>query len=142
MSKPFIGGGSGGAEILEEDNELKLIEQRKLAQMRKRITATAAPKSQKDEKTSRQLVEEKLYDRGTEVLDAAYSYFPEQTAKIVDELAAMVKDGRLAGQISGGELYSVFRQIGLRFNMKTSFKVQDRGRLVDLSEKLMRKEEG
>lgn len=142
MSKPFIRGGTGGEEILEEDNELKLIEQRKLAQMRKRITATAAPaKAPKEEKTSRQLVEEKLYDRGREVLDAAYSYFPEQTAKIVDELAAMVRDGRLVDKISGGELYSVFRQIGLRFNLKTSFKVQDRGRLVDLSEKLMRKEE-
>jgi DNA-binding TFAR19-related protein (PDSD5 family) len=136
---------SGEAENLDEDNELKLIEQRKLAEMRKRIALTSAqkpPNPPKEEKTSRQLVEERLYDRGTEVLDAAYSYFPAQTPKIVDELAAMVRDGKLVDKISGGELYAVFRQVGLRFNLKTSFKVQDRGRLVELSEKLRRKEDG
>ncbi len=129
---------------MEEDNELKLIEKRKLAEMRRRITAAPAPAqtAPKEEKTSRQLVEGMLYDRGNEVLDAAYTYFPAQTPKIVDELAAMVKDRRLVDKISGGELYSLFRQIGLRFNLKTSIRVQDRGKLVELSEKLKQKEEG
>lgn len=129
---------------MEEDNELKLIERRKLAEMRKRISATSAAQkaTQREEKTSRQIVEEMLYDRGTEVLDAAYTYFPEQTPKIVDELASMIKDGKLTEKVSGGELYTVFRQIGLRFNLKTSIRVEDKGRLVDLSEKLIRKEEG
>lgn len=127
---------------MEEDNELKLIERRKLAEMRKRIASTPPPKPQKEEKTSRQVVEEMLYDRGTEVLDAAYRIFPEQTAKIVDELAEMARDGKLVEKISGGELYSVFREVGLRFNLRTSIRVEDRGRLVDLSEKLKRKEEG
>lgn len=141
MSKPFIGEEAVGAENLEEDNELKLIEQRKLAEMKKRITSVSAQKAPKEEKSSRQVLEEMLYDRGAEVLGEAYSYFPAQTPRIVEELAAMVRDGRLTGKISGGELYSVFRQLGLRFNLKTSIKVQDRGKLVDLSEKLMRKEE-
>ena len=130
---------------MEEDNELKQIEQKKLAEMKRRISATATSAAQpkpKEEKTSRQLVEEMLYDRGSEVLDAAYTYFPEQTPKIVDEIASMIKDGKLAEKISGGELYSVLRQVGLRFNLKTSIKVQDRGRMVDLSEKLIPKEEG
>jgi DNA-binding TFAR19-related protein (PDSD5 family) len=129
---------------LEEDNELKVIEKRKLAEMKRRISATAAPtqKPPKEEKTPRQLVEEMLYDRGDEVLEAAYTYFPEQTPKIVDELADLVRSGKLVDKISGGELYAVFRQIGLRFNLKTSIRVQDRGRLVDLSEKLMKEGEG
>jgi DNA-binding TFAR19-related protein (PDSD5 family) len=129
---------------LEEDNELKHIEQRKLAEMKKRISATSvpSPKAPKEEKTSRQIVEGMLYDRGAEVLDAAYGYFPAQTPKIVDELATMIKDGRLQDKISGGELYSLLREIGLRFSLKTSIRVQDRGRLVELSEKLKRKEEG
>jgi DNA-binding TFAR19-related protein (PDSD5 family) len=144
LSKPFIGEESGGAENLEEDSELKLIEQRKLAEMKRRISATTAAtqKAPKEEKTPRQVVEEMLYDRGAEVLDAAYAYFPEQTPKIVEELAEMIKGGKLAEKISGGELYKVLREIGLRFNLKTSIKVQDRGKLVDLSEKLKRKEEG
>jgi DNA-binding TFAR19-related protein (PDSD5 family) len=130
---------------LEEDQELKLIEERKLAEMKRRVTTATppkAPKAPKEEKPARQIVSEMLYDRGDEVLDAAYSFYPLQTARIVNELATMIKDGKLADKISGGELYSVFRQVGLRFSLKTSIKVQDRGKLVDLSEKLMRKEEG
>jgi len=125
---------------LEEDQELKLLEERKLAQMRKRITS-APLKVPKDERTSRQVVKEMLYDRGDEVLDAAYSFYPEQTERIVGELAAMIRGKRFNEKISGGELYSVFRQLGLRFNMKTSIKVQERGRFVELSEKLKRRED-
>ena len=124
---------------MEDDAELKLLEQRKLHAMRKRISE-AAPQP-KHEKTDREVVEGILYDRGDEVLDAAYSFYPNETARLVREIAAMVKDGRLKGSIPGGELYSIFRQLGLRFSLKTSIKVQDKGKLVDLSEKLGRKED-
>ncbi len=126
---------------MEEDQELKLIEQRKLAEMKKRMKTSAPAKAAKEGKTARQTVQGMLYDRGDEVLDAAYSSYPEQTARIVEELAGMVRDGRLAEKIPGGELYAVFRQLGLRFNLKTSIKVQERGKMVDLSEKLKRREE-
>jgi len=119
---------------LEEDAELKLIERRKLEEMRRRMKAASPPP--KAEKTDRQVVEGMLYDRGDEVLEAAYSYFPRETESLVKELAGMVKSGRFTGKVSGGELYSILRQVGLRFNLKTSIKVEDKGRLVDLSEKL------
>jgi len=119
---------------LEEDAELKLIERRKLEEMRRRVkAATPLPKA---EKTDRQVVEGMLYDRGDEVLEAAYSYYPRETESLVKELAGMVKSGKFSGKVSGGELYSILRQVGLRFNLKTSIKVEDKGRLVDLSEKL------
>ncbi|MDV3277727.1 MAG: hypothetical protein LYZ69_04580 [Nitrososphaerales archaeon] len=126
---------------MEEDAELKIIEQRKMEQMKKRLTASAPQKPEKAEKPSRQTVEEMLFDRGDEVLDAAYSFFPEQTERIVEELARMIRDGRLKEKVSGGELLSVFRQLGLRFNLKTSIKVQERGKFVELSEKLKRRED-
>ena len=122
---------------MEEDVDLKLLEQRKLEQMRRRIKATAATKQ---EKTGRQVVEEVLYDRGDEVLDAAYSFYPRETERLVTELAAMIKDGRFKGKIAGGELLSIFREMGLRFRVPTSIKVMDQGKLVDLSEKLGRKQ--
>ncbi len=124
---------------MEEDAELKLLERRKMEAMRRRIKTT--PAEAKSEKSDRQVVEEMLYDRGDEVLDAAYSFYPLQTERMVKELAGMVKDGRLKDRVAGGELYSIFRQLGLRFRLKTSIRVQDRGKLVDLSEKLSRKEE-
>lgn len=124
---------------MEEDAELRLLERKKLEAMRRRIKAAPAPT--KAEKSDRQVVEEMLYDRGDEVLDAAYSFYPVQTEGMVKELAGMVRNGRLKEKVSGGELYSIFRQLGLRFRLKTSIRVQDKGKLVELSEKLSRKEE-
>lgn len=124
---------------MEEDTELRLLERRKLEAMRKRIKTT--PQPAKEKRSDRQVVQEMLFDRGDEVLDAAYSFYPVQTERMVKELAGMVREGRLKDRVSGGELYSIFRQLGLRFRLKTSIRVQDRGKLVDLSEKLSRKDE-
>jgi DNA-binding TFAR19-related protein (PDSD5 family) len=128
----------GAHGIMEEDADLKLLEQRKLEEMRRRLKA-AAPAA-KQEKTDRQVVEGLLYDRGDEVLEAAYSFYPNETEKLVKEIAGMIRDGRLTEKIAGGELLSIFRQLGLRFRLSTSIKVMDQGKLVDLSEKLGRKE--
>ena len=122
---------------MEEDADLKLLEHRKLEEMRRRMKAVA-PQA-KQEKTDRQVVEEMLYDRGDEVLEAAYSFYPEETGKLVKELAGMIRDGRLKEKVAGGELLSIFRELGLRFRLKTSIKVMDQGKLVDLSEKLSKK---
>ncbi len=124
---------------MDEDADLKLLEQRKLEALRRRLKAAAPPSKQ--ERTDRQVVEGMLYDRGDEVLDAAYSFYPNETEKLVKEIAAMIKGGRLTEKVSGGELFSIFRQLGLRFRLRTSIKVMDQGKLVDLSEKLGRKEE-
>ena len=126
---------------MEDDAEVRLLEQRKLEALKKRMKATSQAPAKK-EKTDREMVEGILYDRGDEVLEAAYSFYPEQTEAMVRELAGMIRSGRLTERVSGGELYSVCRQLGLRFRLKTSIRVQDRGKLVDLSEKLSREEEG
>jgi DNA-binding TFAR19-related protein (PDSD5 family) len=124
---------------MEEDSDLKLLEHRKLEEMRRRLkAATPAPRGQQ---TNREAVLAMLYDRGDEVLDAAYTFYPNETERLVGELASMIRDGRLTERIAGGELLSIFRQLGLRFSLKTSIKVQDRGKFVDLSEKLSRRED-
>ena len=122
---------------MEEDADLKLLERRKLEALKRRLKATAP--AAKEEKTDRQVVESMLYDRGDEVLEAAYSFFPGETERLVKELAGMVRDGRLTEKLGGGELYSIFRQLGLRFRLNTSIRVMDQGKLVDLSEKLKRR---
>ena len=122
---------------MEEDADLKLLERRKLEEMRRRMKA-AAP-APKHEKTDREVVDGMLYDRGDEVLEAAYSFYPKETETLVKEIAGMIRDGRLTEKIAGGELFSIFRQLGLRFRLNTSIRVMDQGKLVDLSEKLGRK---
>lgn len=126
---------------MEDDAEVRLLERRKLEALKKRIRATTQTPAKK-ERTDREMVEGILYDRGNEVLEAAYSFYPAQAESMVRELAEMIRQGRLVERISGGELYSICRQLGLRFRLKTSIKVQDRGKLVDLSEKLSREAQG
>ena len=98
---------------MEEDAELKLITQRKLAQM-KRMAATTSAKPQKAEKTDR----------------------------IVRELSRLIREGKFNEKISGGDLYSLFRNLGLRFKLNTSMKVEEKGRLIDIGEKFRLKREG
>jgi DNA-binding TFAR19-related protein (PDSD5 family) len=124
---------------MEEDADLKMLEQRKLESIRRRLKA--AEPQPRAQKSDREVVLGMLYDRGDEVLNTAYSFYPKQTERLVKELAGMIREGRLAEKVTGGELYSIFRQLGLRFRLNTTIKVQDRGKLVDLSEKLGRKEE-
>ena len=90
---------------MEEDADLKLLEQRKLEAIKRRLKA-AAP-AEKHEKTDRQVVEGMLYDRGDEVLDAAYSFYPAETERLVKEIASMIRDGKLT-EGSPGENCSPF----------------------------------
>jgi DNA-binding TFAR19-related protein (PDSD5 family) len=132
---------------LDEDLELKMINARKLAEMKKRAERASAAASlaaaPKAEKSPKDVVLETLYDRGDEVLEAAYQAFPRETELIVGQLARILKQAGARERISGGELYSLFRSLGLRFSLKTTIKVQDKGRFVDLKDKLkMDTEEG
>ena len=127
---------------MEEDRELSLINARKMAELKRRMEQAAAAKAPKPpEKTSREVLAEKLFDRGDEVLEAAYSHYPTQTPLVVDQLAGYIKKNPGIEKISGGELLEIFRTLGLRFSLKTSIKVQERGKFVDLADKFKLKQE-
>lgn len=127
---------------MEDDSELSRINARKMAELKRRIEQASAPKPAKpQERSSREVVLEKLYDRGDEVLDAAYSYYPNDAPKVVDQIAKFLKQNPGTEKISGGELLQIFRALGLRFSLKTSIKVQERGKFVDLAEKFKQKRE-
>jgi DNA-binding TFAR19-related protein (PDSD5 family) len=128
---------------LEEDAELNLINARKLAELKKRaerasvasaLSKGAAP--QKPAKSSKEILLEALYDRGDEVLQTAYQVYPRQTGIVVEQLARLLVQNGMREKISGGELLQLFRNLGLRFSMKTTIKVQDKGKFVDLKDKL------
>lgn len=133
---------------MDEDTELSLINARKLAELKKRAerataASAAAAQAQKPAKSSREILLEALYDRGDEVLETAYMTYPRQTGLVVEQLARLLKQRGPGERISGGELYQLFRNLGLRFSLKTTIKVQDKGKFVDLKDKLkMDMEEG
>ncbi len=135
---------------MDEDAELNFINARKLAELKKRaqlasaasaLAKTAAPP--KPAKSSRDVLLAALYDRGDEVLQTAYQAYPRQTEIVVEQLARLLIQNGSKERISGGELYQLFRNLGLRFSLKTTIKVQDKGRFIDLKDKLkMDMEEG
>ncbi|MDA4122988.1 MAG: hypothetical protein OK456_07410 [Thaumarchaeota archaeon] len=124
---------------MEDDQELSQINAKKMAALKKRVQiATAAAdlaKSQPVEKTSREVLSEFLYDRGDEVLETAYGYYPSQTEIVVDQLAGYLRKNPKTEKIRGGELYSIFRRVGMRFPLKTTIKIQERGKFIDLKDK-------
>jgi DNA-binding TFAR19-related protein (PDSD5 family) len=127
---------------LDEDLELKMINARKLAELKKRAerasaaTLAASTAASTPQKSSREVVLDALYDRGDEVLQTAYQAYPRETEVIVQQLARLLKQAGARERISGGELYALFRNLGLRFSLKTTIKVQDKGKFVDLKDKL------
>jgi len=124
---------------LDEDAELNLINARKLAELKRRasiasaVTPAPAPRQVKSDKD---VLLEVLYDRGDEVLRTAYQAYPRQTEVVVAQLARLLKQNGMRERISGGELYHLFRNLGLRFSLKTTIKIQDKGKFVDLKDKL------
>jgi len=135
---------------LDEDAELNLINARKLAELKRRAerasaasALSASATTTKAGKSDRDVLLEVLYDRGDEVLQTAYQAYPRQTEIIVAQLARLLKQNGMREKISGGELYQLFRNLGLRFSLKTTIKVQEKGKFVDLKDKLkMDMEEG
>jgi DNA-binding TFAR19-related protein (PDSD5 family) len=134
---------------LDEDAELNMINARKLAELRRRVerasaasALSASASSAKPARSDRDVLLEVLYDRGDEVLETAYQAYPRQTEIVVAQLARLLKQNGMRERISGGELYQLFRNLGLRFALKTTIKVQDKGRFVDLKDKLKMDMEG
>jgi DNA-binding TFAR19-related protein (PDSD5 family) len=127
---------------LDEDTELNMINARKLAELKRRAerasiaSALSSSAQAKPERSAKEVLLEALYDRGDEVLNAAYQAYPRQTEVIVEQLARLLKQNGMRERISGGELYQLFRNLGLRFSLKTTIKIQDKGKFVDLKDKL------
>lgn len=125
----------------EEDPELEIIKARKMLRLREKAAATEKQKKIKDEtrlfeKSKRQTFLRYLYERGDEVLAAAESQYPLQTAAVMNQIIDLIERGDIQQKISGGELLSLFRMLGLSVRMNTTIKIEDHGKLVSFSDKL------
>jgi len=111
---------------------MKELREKAAAQEKANAAKAAAPAK----KTSREIVLGFLHSRGDEVLGLAYAQFPTQTEAIVSKIAQLIRSGELTEKISGGELLSLFRSVGLRVRLDTTISVEDDGKFIPLSEKL------
>jgi DNA-binding TFAR19-related protein (PDSD5 family) len=125
----------------EEDTDLEIIKARKMLKLREQAAAIEKRRKIEDEsksleKSKKQIFLKNIYDRGDEVLSAAESQFPSQTVAIMDRILDLIERGDIQQKISGGELLSLFRMLGLNIRMNTTIKIEDHGKLVSFSDKL------
>ncbi len=91
----------------------------------------------KEEKVDpRKIVAKILVGRAGEVMETARRYYPAQVAALEARLARVILSGSLKGPVTGEELYSFLREMGLNFSMDTKIRIREGGRLKSLEEKL------
>jgi len=121
-----------------DDPDIEIIKARKLKELREKAAAIERSKSasQPKKKSAREIVSEYLYDRGEEVLNLAYAQYPAQTDAIVRRISELILSGEIPSRITGGELLALFRSVGLNVRVKTTIKVEDKGKLISFADKL------
>ena len=127
---------------MEDDRDLRLITARKMAELRRRVReASPPPKEAEKPKSDKEIVLGMLYDRGNEVLEAAMARYPVETTQIIRQLAKMIREKKLSERLSGGDLLSALRSLGMRVSLNTTIRVEEHGRFISLADKL-RKDDG
>lgn len=131
-----------------DDPDIEIIKARKLKEMKKKAAALERAKTSSQQqpppqrqRTARDIVNGYLYDRGDEVLSLAYAQYPAQTEAIVAKIAELILTGEISSRISGGELLSLFRSVGLNVRVNTTIKVEDKGKFISFADKLKQQQD-
>jgi DNA-binding TFAR19-related protein (PDSD5 family) len=106
--------------------------------LKKKLSETSSQEedSAVDSVPAREVILPFLQGRSLEVLRTAEAQFPTATAKIEDELARLIREGRIREPISGEALYTLFRRLGLRVRLKTKIVYLEKGKEKSLYEKI------
>jgi programmed cell death protein 5 len=120
-------------------SEIELLRQRKALELRKKMLLSQEKSAPAEVETPKpnphEVVQKTLTGRGVEVLETARRYYPKEVGIIEENLARLIDSGRLKGPVSGEELYSFLRRVGLSFSMDTKIRVKEHGELKTLEEK-------
>ena len=130
---------------MEEDSDIEILKAKKMKEMMKRMIKQKKEKMEKDvrkhEPSEREILLPYLYDRGDEVLNLAESQFPVETRAITNRIVELINIGEINRKISGGELLSLFRSLGLNVKINTTIKIEEHGKYVSFAEKLKQNKE-
>lgn len=130
---------------MEEDPDIEILKAKKLQEimqrMRKQKKENIEKGIRKREPSEREILLSHLYDRGDEVLNLAESQFPTETRAITNKIVELINIGEINRKISGGELLSLFRSLGLNVKINTTIKIEEHGKYVSFSEKLKQSKE-
>lgn len=131
---------------MNEDPDIAILKAKKMKEIMERMVRQQKEKTLKEMKIKNISLEKEailsyLYDRGDEVLALAELQFPDQTRIIIGRILELIKEGEITKKISGGELLSLFRSLGLNIKVKTTIKIEDHGKYVSFADKLKQDKE-
>jgi len=131
---------------MNEDRDIEILKAKKMKEIMERMVKQQKEKTLKEMKIKNISLEKEailsyLYDRGDEVLALAELQFPDQTRIIIGRILELIKEGEITKKISGGELLSLFRSLGLDIKVKTTIKIEDHGKYVSFADKLKQDKE-
>jgi DNA-binding TFAR19-related protein (PDSD5 family) len=131
---------------MNEDADIEILKAKKMKEIMERMIKQKKEKTLKEMQIKNISLEKEailsyLYDRGDEVLALAELQFPEQTKIIISRILELIKEGEITKKISGGELLSLFRSLGLNIKVKTTIKIEEHGKYVSFADKLKQDKE-
>ena len=130
---------------MEEDSDIEILKAKKMQEMMKRMIKQKKENMEKfirkHEPSEKEILLSYLYDRGDEVLNLAESQFPTETKAITNKIVELINIGEINRKISGGELLSLFRSLGLNVKINTTIKIEEHGKYVSFAEKLKQNKE-
>ena len=121
---------------MSEDSELDRLKRQRLAEMQRRLNARQEQSQNTSGKLEPAKILEKVFvGRAWEVYYATRQQYPSIADQLFQELAELVRIGRVKGQITGEQLYGLLRQIGLDVRLETKIQVFDHGELKSIADK-------
>ena len=121
---------------MSDDSELERLKRQRLAEMQKRLNAKQEQNPAASGKLEPVRVLEKVFvGRAWEVYYATRQQYPTIADQLFQELAELIRLGRVKGQITGEQLYGLLRQIGLDVRLETKIQVLDHGELKSIADK-------
>lgn len=128
-----------------EDPDIEILKAKKMQEIMQRMMKQKKENIKKDikkrEPSEKEILLSYLYDRGDEVLNLAESQFPSETRAIMNRIVELINSGEINRKISGGELLSLFRTIGMNIKINTTIKIEEHGKYMSFAEKLKQNKE-
>ena len=128
-----------------EDPDIEILKAKKMQEIMQRMMKQKKDNIGKDikkrEPSEREILLSYLYDRGDEVLNLAESQFPSETRAIISRIVELINSGEINRKISGGDLLSLFRTIGINVKINTTIKIEEHGKYMSFAEKLKQNKE-
>ena len=135
---------------MPDDSSIELLKRRRLLDIRRKllIERVESMKEEEQEKGKEQgqeklgpkeVLKKRFVGRAWEVWYTAEAQYPEVMVRLADAMVSLIKAGKLSGPITGEQLYSFFRRLGLRVRLKTKIRIYEGGELKSIADKLKEK---